>query len=516
MKNRYRKNKTIIAMGIIISVIWLSLSGFLNQIYENRTQEYLDHQSEMFTNGIESLISTYSSYADFIFQSMLNTPDIRAIISEAKDADAETKAFLRAELSQKLAENYKILQDHNFRHLQFHLSDGESFLRLHKPENYGDNLLSVRESIRQITVYHQFVAGFEEGRASNGYRYIYPLFDGVDYIGSVEVSLSPGTVIEGLYNMTENQGFGYLLRKDIMKNVDFSEEQDHYRDSLTSDLYVVDLDVYQVMINQTGIPALFFENNFVREVKKGVEDDLASGDSFVYTFLYQDSYYLVQYNQIRDISGQKMGYFFSISEDDQIENLIRARDISLVLVSTIYFMLLLVIYYVSLRDKEIIQVAMYDQLTEIFNRRAFFELANIEVAKAKRNDQPMSLAIFDIDHFKHVNDHFGHHVGDQVLRELAQIVKASIRGSDILARHGGEEFIVLMPETDLKAGFQVMERLRCEISDHIFEIAGKITISIGLVEKTLEESLNAAIIRGDSAMYTAKKNGRNRTEVLEE
>jgi diguanylate cyclase (GGDEF)-like protein len=340
------------------------------------------------------------------------------------------------------------------------------------------------------------------------------LFNGEDFIGSVELSLSPATIIQELYNMTENQGYGYLLNKSIMENVDFCDEQNQYRLSLTSDLYVVDLEVYQIMVNQPGVPDLFFEDDFVSAVRMGVEKDLAKGQSFMYTLNYQDQYYLIEYDQIKDISGQAIGYFFSVSEDEQIANLIQARDLSLLLIAIVYFMLLLMIHYVNRRDKEIMQVAMYDQLTEIYNRRSFFELAHVEVEKNNRSNQPLAVAIFDIDHFKMVNDRFGHHVGDQVLRELAQIIKASIRSYDIFARLGGEEFILLMPETNQKVALLVMERIRLMVLNHSFQTAEKITISIGLTEKKQNESLDATIVRADTAMYTAKGNGRNRTELL--
>ncbi|MDK2904881.1 MAG: hypothetical protein PWR12_957 [Eubacteriaceae bacterium] len=154
MNNHYHKNRSIMIMGILITLIWLALSVFVNRIYDKRMEEYLDHQDEMFTNGIESIINTYSSYAEFIYQSILNTPEIRAIMSEAQSADQESKALLREELYQELIETYDLLTEHDFRHLQFHMANGESFLRLHKPERYGDSLISVRESIRYVTTEH--------------------------------------------------------------------------------------------------------------------------------------------------------------------------------------------------------------------------------------------------------------------------------------------------------------------------------------------------------------------------
>ncbi|MDK2961993.1 MAG: hypothetical protein PWP20_1119 [Eubacteriaceae bacterium] len=106
MNNHYHKNRSIMIMGILITLIWLALSVFVNRIYDKRMEEYLDHQDEMFTNGIESIINTYSSYAEFIYQSILNTPEIRAIMSEAQSADQESKALLREELYQELIETY--------------------------------------------------------------------------------------------------------------------------------------------------------------------------------------------------------------------------------------------------------------------------------------------------------------------------------------------------------------------------------------------------------------------------
>jgi diguanylate cyclase (GGDEF)-like protein len=159
-----------------------------------------------------------------------------------------------------------------------------------------------------------------------------------------------------------------------------------------------------------------------------------------------------------------------------------------------------------------------DPLTGLHNRRSFEELARREFALAARNGSPMSLLLFDIDHFKHVNDSYGHDVGDKVLQSVAKLAKQELRGHDVLARFGGEEFIALLPSLTQDDAYLVAERLRaclaqCRIAvDDSTEIS--ITISVGLSRHTLGPGdLGVMIKAADKALYQAKKQGRNRVCV---
>ncbi len=128
----------------------------------------------------------------------------------------------------------------------------------------------------------------------------------------------------------------------------------------------------------------------------------------------------------------------------------------------------------------------------------------------------MSILLFDIDHFKKVNDSYGHDVGDIILKKIARILRKSIRASSLLARFGGEEFVVIMPASGQAEAMSAMERIRREIADSTFEeIGGNITISIGIYTGTplAGENMNSFIIHSDKALYRAKQNGRNRTEA---
>ncbi len=163
--------------------------------------------------------------------------------------------------------------------------------------------------------------------------------------------------------------------------------------------------------------------------------------------------------------------------------------------------------------KQTQQMALTDTLTGIYNRRYFYELAQKEFARSKRYQNPMSIILIDIDHFKNVNDQNGHLAGDQVLMQFVQRIQDELRTSDILARFGGEEFIILLPETNLEDATLVAERLREVTAQYPFLLVTAqtfITISLGVsCFRFTTPSLDHLIDESDKALYEAKQFGRN-------
>jgi len=158
-------------------------------------------------------------------------------------------------------------------------------------------------------------------------------------------------------------------------------------------------------------------------------------------------------------------------------------------------------------------LARTDDLTGAYNRRYFFELAAHEISVAKRYRQPLAVVLFDVDHFKHINDSAGHDAGDDALRRIAGIVRDHLRDSDLFARYGGEEFILLLPQTTALDAAIVAERIRAEIPATTEDVT-PITISSGVAElRPGDETIDVVIRRADEALYRAKQEGRNRTVV---
>ena len=164
---------------------------------------------------------------------------------------------------------------------------------------------------------------------------------------------------------------------------------------------------------------------------------------------------------------------------------------------------------------EVQTMATIDWLTNLYNRRHFFRLGEEEIARARRYRHPISVIMIDIDHFKSVNDTHGHSVGDEVLCSIAKRILAGLRQSDIAGRYGGEEFAIVLPETDLpSAAATVAERLRDTIAARPIDTAEgplHVTISVGVAGVDVErESLLDALSRADAGLYAAKHAGRNR------
>ena len=163
------------------------------------------------------------------------------------------------------------------------------------------------------------------------------------------------------------------------------------------------------------------------------------------------------------------------------------------------------------------ELAHHDPLTGLANRRFFFERARQEFARIRRNPSPLSVVTFDVDYFKLINDHFGHAVGDEFLISLCKSCLPLTRESDIFARIGGEEFAILLPDTNLDGAAVVAERFRKIISDNPLSLpAGELrcTISVGVAtSKTRDGSIEECLLRADNALYEAKRNGRNRVVI---
>ena len=166
---------------------------------------------------------------------------------------------------------------------------------------------------------------------------------------------------------------------------------------------------------------------------------------------------------------------------------------------------------------DLFDLAMTDPLTKALNRRAFYRFAEREVLRSSRHSKPLSTVMFDIDHFKKVNDVHGHAVGDEVLTELVSCITRNIRDEDLLGRLGGEEFALVLPETEPPKAALLANRLREAVGD--LKFSGKygtfqVSISAGVSEPTIRDlDILAALERADQALYLAKQNGRNRVEM---
>ncbi|MGB4660540.1 MAG: diguanylate cyclase [Mobilitalea sp.] len=156
------------------------------------------------------------------------------------------------------------------------------------------------------------------------------------------------------------------------------------------------------------------------------------------------------------------------------------------------------------------KLAIEDKLTGLYNRHFMDTIISSEIDRSDRYNYPVSIFILDLDHFKLVNDNFGHPIGDSVLKETADIASKNTRKSDFLIRLGGEEFLLFMPHTNLQGAIDVAEKTRNEIENYSYPVAGKITASFGVAEREKNQSFQSLYEEADIALYHAKEEGRNR------
>ncbi|MDE2402066.1 MAG: GGDEF domain-containing protein [Burkholderiales bacterium] len=175
--------------------------------------------------------------------------------------------------------------------------------------------------------------------------------------------------------------------------------------------------------------------------------------------------------------------------------------------------------FVVQSDRQLREMAVTDPLTRLRNRRSVHEAAELEVARMRRNGRPLSFVLCDLDHFKSINDVHGHGAGDDVLKSVAQVMGAAVREVDHAARWGGEEFLLLLPETPPPAAVLVANRVRQCVED--MRVSAKVgplsvTVTIGVSSLHADESIDQAIARADRALYEGKSAGRNRVELSDE
>jgi len=161
-------------------------------------------------------------------------------------------------------------------------------------------------------------------------------------------------------------------------------------------------------------------------------------------------------------------------------------------------------------EEQLQLLATIDELTGAYNRRAFNSLLQQAMSRAKRNEEHLSLLMLDIDYFKRINDENGHDVGDQVLVGVVSVIQDSIRQEDLVARWGGEEFTILLPQTPCNAAIQIANRIRTNIANHPFMLDHPVTVSLGLATLHPEDTPHTLLIRADIALYQAKEQGRDR------
>lgn len=493
-------------LSAIFLLMWIGSMFYIFNRAEIKKQEYITKEMYELKNKYATVIMGYENFGKLIFQFLIAESDVPEKMWQAKYGDEQVQNKIRQEIYHDLSDMYKTLEQYNYRQLHFHTSDGRSFIRFHQPQKHGDLLTDVRDSIRIVSKEHRYISGFEEGRVFNGYRMVYPVFFNKEYVGSVEISIAASGIIKILRETFPLLYTNFLINEKVVNDIVWADEQFRYDRKCIIKGFLMDSNVEEaiqdfpvILDNETNLAILKAVNI---DHSKDLENNLSFSD-FVSV---KKKDYLLGFLSISNISQKPVAYLVAIS-DNSIAKAVDENKffisfiISIAFISIFVTSQLLLMKHIQLED-----ISEKDPLTGLYNRRRFFEKVK-DILKNK--PKTSSAVILDIDHFKRINDEFGHNTGDEVLVSVTKQLLGSIRQQDILARWGGEEFIVFLPDADYAIALQICERLRNKIETLEIKGVGNVTASFGFAVLENFNELEYAIQLADQAMYVSKQNGRN-------
>lgn len=469
-------------------------------MYEDKRAAVFERKVKVFNDVYNSTRKSYSKITKLLYDEIINTPEVIDIFKKTRDSSIEEQHRTRLALYKLLTPTYESLKKINIRQLHFHLPNVSSFLRFHKPEKYGDSLLGIRYSLEIANKEKRYVEGFEEGRIYNGFRYVYPLFDEEKrHIGSVETSLSFKALSNDIEETLGNE-IDFIIKKSIVEKKVWKEEQSNYITSQINNSYMHEnVDEYMPIFSKYH----YINQSISQEVTQQMKNQKGFSickDGIIITFI-----------PVSNVQGDKNAAYLISYENSEEISAIANDALMLFMISTIIlFILSILIFLVLQKISKITEIARYDSLTGAYNRSTLNELLEYELERIKRKNMSLSIIFLDIDDFKSINDKYGHEKGDFVLKKVVDLMGQKLRKSDSLGRWGGEEFLIMLPETNGDEAALVAEKLREVISMGEYKISSPVTCSFGVATHIDDENLDSMIARADSYLYKAKKEGKNK------
>lgn len=488
--------------------IYTALFFVLSIYQESRTDDMLTEQANYLEISYKQGLDRFHTIAQNVYSSIKNDEKVIELVATANATNIKEK---HDALYKELQKEFEYLKLYGVLGIQITNPQNISIVRMHEKKRYWDDLSEVRPMMAKVNEQHVYLHGFEEGKTSHAFREIFPLFkDGV-HIGAMEVLFS-STKLQDYTMRVSDIHTHFIVNRNVFKTNEWkSKSQDPYAQSVENEEYLFSKNYHQnhndLNITTKGV---------LIPLKKEIAKNLQDGESFyLYKVLESNVKVLVFLAVQRFADNKTVAYLVSYTNMKKLYNFIETMNT----VKVSLFILILFLYMITIRlllEKETaLNELKYDDLTKVHTRKHFMKFVKKEFENFETKKEVFCIVMADIDHFKNVNDTYGHQYGDSVLNEFATLLKKSIRSIDIVARYGGEEFVILI-HTDAKNGYKVMENIREKVEKYKFgEKSINLTASFGITESKESSSsdLKTLIAKADKALYEAKENGRNQVQV---
>jgi len=510
---KLKNNKILLFTVLILFIILELLSVSYIEYIKGKAIKFVQERSTLdFKTHIKITDDYLGDLTKIFYDKVINNAEVQSIMYQATQTqDKQKLKLLRDKFYNKYLSDYNYMKAYGVRQLHFHLPNALSFLRFHRPNKFGDSLIGIRPSLEYVNKYKKYIHIFEEGRIFNGFRNVYPLYYKNIFVGTVEISYSFSALKKKMLEV-EDSSLIFLISSNVVKKKVFKSEQQNY-EKCEFEGYLYDKSTFKDDGELSSKVIRLINTNIAPQVVLKLE----KGESFSLRYrskeLFGQKELMISFMPIYNLKHKKIAYLVHYSFDNIAKVLIEKYKILFLSLTLFSFLLSLGVGFIlrnaQIKEKKEHEKAIYDSLTKIYNRYGLDEVLANEIDSSMHSKQSISAIFFDIDHFKVVNDTYGHAKGDYILEELSKLVSSKLRASDIFARWGGEEFIIFLKTTSLQNAMKIAEKLRLSIEEHDFE-GVKITSSFGVVELQENEDKEALLDRVDTLLYEAKESGRNR------
>ncbi|BCD68374.1 GGDEF domain-containing protein [Nitratiruptor sp. YY09-18] len=480
--------KNSLIKNLFFFLVYITLSSLLVYYFyvdkNNRLQIYLAQKINQLYAEFRATKNTYAKLSSLAYDEITKNPQFVVWL--------ENYPQYKKQIDTYIAPHFSLLKKYSIAHLSIYDPAGNVIVSMHKRakktkksifERDEQNSELIIKFKRPIYANNRLIALFESAVSYNTIKQELQRLFGAAYAYIVKDSVIDKRLI--------HYGSYLFIQSDLHKRF-FYEEQSHKSTNSKQKWLIHQINS---LIKNKAAPLLDKQQSFATIAKIG------------------ENYYVVSFLAIK--VNDALSYLISYKKDTNIKTFDTIFWQNVILSNIVLLIALLFIYYFIHIKQKFETLAITDKLTGLYNRNKFYKTAQQEINRATRHQRPLSLIIFDIDNFKKINDTYGHDVGDYVLKTIAKLVHKNIRKYDYAFRWGGEEFIILSPETSAKEAMKLAEKIRNLIAQYRFDKVGKVTISLGVAEfdKESDKHIDAVIKRADSALYLSKKDGKNRTTL---
>lgn len=315
---------------LFLSLSATALTVFYYQV-KNHKEEVLKQEKEMLTIAYNTITKAYKTHSEIYFTTKINVPEVHALMKKANSTDIAEKNSARGELYSLLVESYNSMQLFKIKQLHFHLPNNESFLRFHRVDKFGDSLEGIRDTVAYVNKHREPIAGFEEGRIYNGYRFIYPIIHEGEHYGSVEVSVSMHEIVKQLREETLGD-VKFIIKKSIVEQKVFASERANYAQSKISAHYLYEK---SYLDNPKVIEEITREH-------PNLDEKILSGKDFNFFTYLDNKFYITTFIPIfNKYSKQQAGYMVINRSNPSLEYMFKKDRI----VNSVVILLLALLTY---------------------------------------------------------------------------------------------------------------------------------------------------------------------------